>query len=105
MTRRRALLALTAAALVVTLPATPGPLRVPVVLGFVLLAPGLAWTPRLPLHGAIEEVTAAVALSLALATIVATSLLLVGVGGLFPAVLLLGAITVAGAWWAPEGAR
>src|SRR5690606_15758714 len=38
MTRRTALSALTAAAVVVTLPITPGILRVPVVLAFVLVA-------------------------------------------------------------------
>ncbi len=101
MTRRTALSALTAAAVVVTLPITPGILRVPVVLAFVLVAPGLAWTSRLPLHDLVEEATAAVALSLALTAVVATALLVVGLGGLFPAVLLLGAITIAGAFSGP----
>ncbi|HMQ28366.1 MAG TPA: hypothetical protein PKA98_20425, partial [Acidimicrobiales bacterium] len=96
MSRRRALLALTAAAVVVTVPITPGPARVLVVTAFVLVAPGLAWTPHLPLHGVVEEATVAVALSLALTTVVATALLVAGVGGLLPAVLLLAGITVAG---------
>ena len=101
MTRRRALVALTGAALAATVPLTPGPVRVLVVTAFVLVAPGLAWTPHLPLHGVVEEATVAVALSLALTTVVATALMVAGVGGLLPAVLLLGAITLAGTRWPP----
>ena len=103
MTRRGALIALTALSLVATIPIVPGPARVALVLAFVLFAPGLAWTPRLPVDGPVEEVTVAVALSLALATVVATAMLQLGVPGLAPPLLVLSGITLCGAWLAPAG--
>lgn len=104
MTRERALLALTGAALLVTVPVTPGPLRSAVAVAFLLLAPGLAWTPRLPVRGPIEEVTVAVALSLALDVVIAELLLLFGAPGLLPSVLILGAVTVGGVALTPRPA-
>ena len=103
MTRRRALLALTALALVATVPIVPGPARAALVMAFVLFGPGLAWTPRLPVHGPVEEATVAVALSPTLAALAATALLQLGVLGLAPALLVLSGITVGGAWLTPAG--
>lgn len=104
MSRERALLALTVAAVLVTIPVTPGPLRAVVAAAFLLVAPGLAWTPRLPVHGPVEHLTAAVALSLALDAVIAEVLLLFGAPGLFPAVLVLSAVTVTGVALTPRPA-
>lgn len=104
MTRDRALLALTVLALLVTVPGTPPALRVPVVTAFFLIVPGLAWVRRLPVHGLLEQATVAVAISLALAVVVSETLLLLGVAGLLPAALVLGAFTVVGVLVGPRSA-
>lgn len=105
MTRDRTLLALTVLALLVTVPGTPPALRVPVVTAFFLIVPGLAWVRRLPVHGPLEQATVAVAISLALAVVVSeTLLLLLGVAGLLPAALVLGAFTVVGVLVGPRSA-
>lgn len=104
MTRDRALLALTVLALLVTVPGTPPALRVPVVTAFFLIVPGLAWVRRLPVHGPLEQATVAVAISLALAVVVSETLLLLGVAGLLPAALVLGAFTVVGVLVGPRSA-
>lgn len=104
MTRSRALLALTGLAVAVTVPFTPGPLRVAVAVVFFLVAPGLAWAPRLPVHGPVEVVSVAVALSLAIDAVVAETLLLFGASGPLPAVLILAAVTVGGVLLEPTPA-
>ena len=104
MTRDRTLLALTVLALLVTVPGTPPALRVPVVTAFFLIVPGLAWVRRLPVHGPLEQATVAVAISLALAVVVSETLLLLGVAGLLPAALVLGAFTVVGVLVGPRSA-
>ncbi len=104
MTRDRTLLALTVLALLVTVPGTPPALRVPVVTAFFLIVPGLAWVRRLPVHGPLEQAAVAVAISLALAVVVSETLLLLGVAGLLPAALVLGAFTVVGVLVGPRSA-
>ncbi len=104
MTRARVLLALTGLAVAVTIPFTPAPLRAAVAVAFFLVAPGLAWAPRLPVHGPVELVTVAVALSLALDAVVAEVLLLFGASGLLPAVLILAGVTVSGVLLEPAPA-
>lgn len=104
MTRDRTLLALTVLALLATVPGTPPALRVPVVTAFFLIVPGLAWVRRLPVHGPLEQATVAVAISLALAVVVSETLLLLGVAGLLPAALVLGAFTVVGVLVGPRSA-
>lgn len=104
MTRDRTLLALTVLALLVTVPGTPPALRVPVVTALFLIVPGLAWVRRLPVHGPLEQATVAVAISLALAVVVSETLLLLGVAGLLPAALVLGAFTVVGVLVGPRSA-
>lgn len=104
MTRDRIVLGLTALALLVTVPGTPSVARVPVAVLFFLVVPGLAWVRRLPVDDVVEQAAVAVAISLALDIVVAETLLLLGVPGLFPAALTLAAITVAGVAVGPRSA-
>lgn len=93
---QQAVLALAVAALLVTVPGVPPPIRILVATTFFCLGPGLAWVPRLPVDGIVEQGAVAVALSLALDVLVAEALMFLGLPGLFPAALVLAGVTVAG---------
>ncbi len=85
-----------AALVLVLLPGVPAPLRAVVAVAWFLAVPGLAWVRALPVHGAVEQVAAVVALSLAMDVLVAEALLYAGLDGVLPLVVVLLALSAAG---------
>lgn len=75
----------------------PSPLRVPVLLGWALLVPGLPWARLLRLGDGGDLLTVAVALSLAALATVGGLLALLGAWDFATAFRLLAAVAVVGA--------
>ncbi|MEA2254281.1 MAG: hypothetical protein QOG35_326 [Solirubrobacteraceae bacterium] len=75
----------------------PAPVRAPLVIGFLLLGPGMAFVPLLRLHDAVAELTLALALSLALDTLVAVTMLYAGAWSPVGSLLALAGLALAGA--------
>lgn len=82
--------------------------RAPLALAWILVAPGLALTPLLGLRDGLAELVLAVAVSVALATVVATFAVYVGAWSPGGVLAVLGAVTLGGAvaqLWEPPRAR
>ncbi len=94
--RQRAVLALTALALLALVPGLPVPLRAVLAVPFFLVGPGLAWIRRLPVDQPVEQGAVAVAVSLTADVLVAEALLYAGVSGAGPVLAVLVALAAGG---------
>jgi hypothetical protein len=81
----------------------PGPLRATVVLTFLLLCPGVAFTPLLSLRDTTQTVILGVAMSLALNLIVAAVVLYAGLWSSLFIMTIVIALSLTGALW--QGVR
>lgn len=75
----------------------PEALRVPLVLGFLLIGPGMAFVPLLDLGDPVAELTVALGVSLALDVAVAMAMLYAGAWSPIAGLLVLAAIALTGA--------
>jgi hypothetical protein len=98
---RRALWAVVAvaavAAPVAALTGAPAAVRVPVVLVFLLLGPGMAFVPLLDLGDPVAELTVAVGVSLAVDLAVALAMLYAGAWSPPTTLVVLAALALSGA--------
>jgi hypothetical protein len=85
------------AAMAVALAGAPGALRVPLVLGFLLIGPGMAFVPLLDLGDPVAELTVALGVSLALDLAVAMAMRYAGAWSPLATLAVLAAIALAGA--------
>jgi hypothetical protein len=85
-----------AAVLLVLVPGVPGPVRGVVAVAWFLVVPGLAWVRALPVDDPVERFAVVIGLSLALDVLAAEATVYVGLAGVFPAVVLLLAISALG---------
>jgi hypothetical protein len=85
------------AAAAVALAGAPEAVRVPLVVGFLLLGPGMAFVPLLGLGDPVAELTVALGLSVALDLCVAMAMLYAGAWSPPATLVVLAAIALAGA--------
>lgn len=85
------------AAAVAALAGAPDALRAPLVLGFLLIGPGMAFVPLLDLGDPVAELTVALGVSLALDLAVALAMLYAGAWSPVASLGVLAAIALAGA--------
>ena len=85
------------AAAVAALAGAPDALRAPLVLGFLLIGPGMAFVPLLDLGDPVAELTVALGVSLALDLAVALAMLYAGAWSPVASLVVLAAIALAGA--------
>ena len=85
------------AATLVALLGAPGPLRVPLVLGFLALGPGMAFVPLLGLRDPLAELTVAFGVSIGLDLAVAAAMLYAGAWSPITSLVVLAAIALGGA--------
>lgn len=75
----------------------PDAVRVPLVLGFLLIGPGMAFVPLLDLDDPVAQLTVALGVSLALDLVVAMAMLYAGAWSPVASLVVLAAIALAGA--------
>jgi uncharacterized membrane protein len=93
---QRAVIGVTIGAAVLLALGGPAALRIPLLAAFVLLCPGLAWTPLLRTGDVGDTLAISVGLGIALAALVAQTMALAGWWSPGAGFLVLAAVTVVG---------